>query len=166
MRAERVDEALAKYPEATARTEYLTQQNKLLQEALSIALTQMANDAVSLSQQLTGMPHGTKISDPTGRLGIWFAEGHETWTVEQIRAEIARNEEEIASLRWILVFVRAWMMALNDKESALIRWKYFDRLSWTEISRKVYETYGVKYGKRGLSYMIEAARKRIYRMAE
>lgn len=166
MRAEKVDEALAGYPEAVSRTEYLTQQNALLRDALRLALAQMPNDEVSLSQQLTGMPHGTKISDPTGRLGMWFAEGHETWTVGQIRAEIAQNEREIASLRWMIVFVPAWLKALNDKESALIRWKYFDRLSWAEIGRKVYMTYGTRYGKAGIYKLLAAAKDRIYRAAK
>lgn len=165
MTAERVDEALSRYAEAVSRTEYLREQNRLLNEALQLALSHMVSDEVSLSQQLTGMPHGTMISDPTGRLGMWFAEGHESWTVEQIKAEIKTNKGEIASLRWVVCFVPAWIKGLNDNEARLIRLKYFNRLTFSEMAEAVEKETGVLLSRSGIVSKLKAAKRRIYRLA-
>ena len=166
MKAEIVSEALSMHLERLARCEFLENEVKILREMLEVAEREMVDDAVSLSQELTGMPHGTSISDPTGKLGLKLACGFESWNVKQIREEIERLQGEYNTLRYWVAFVRAWLKCLTDKERMLIELKYIQKLSWDEIINAYQRAYGQKYGKSGMKVLVQKSIEKVYKIAE
>ena len=166
MKSEIVIEALSSYLERVARCEFLDSEIGILREMLNKAETEMVDDEVSLSQELTGMPHGTSISDPTGKLGLRLACGFESWTVKQIKEELTKLQEEYNTLKYWVSFVRAWMMCLTDKEKMLVEMKYIQKLSWDEIINKYQKEYGQRYGKSGMKILVQKSIEKVYKIAE
>ena len=68
MKPERLNEIMKKYRSNKARYAYLCSQLDMLHRFLERCESQMVNDQISMSQAITGMPHGSSIGDPTGRL--------------------------------------------------------------------------------------------------
>ena len=166
MKIEVVNEALSLYLERLSRSEHLKNEIALLRETLENARSEMIDNEVSLSQEMTGMPHGTSISDPTGKLGLMFACGFESWDVKQIRMELEEKENEMKELeRWV-AFVRAWLMGLTDKERLLIELKYIQKLSWDEIINSYQKEYGQRYGRSGMKVMVQKAIEKVYNVAK
>ena len=166
MKAENINEALSCYLERLARCEFLENELAMLHEMLETSEKEMINDEVSLSQEITGMPHGTSIGDPTGKLGLRLACGFESWTVKQIKEEIAKLQEEYNTLRYWVVFVQAWLKCLTDKERMLIEMKYIQKLSWDEIINKFQKEYGQRYGKSGMKILVQKSLEKVYKIAE
>ena len=74
MQREAVDQCLANYREYSARCSFLEheiEELKLLAEKLR---NSAVADAITITAQMTGMPHGTEITDPTGKIGkpLWI----------------------------------------------------------------------------------------------
>lgn len=166
MKVEIVNEALSAYLERLARCEFLDGELKLLREMLEKAESEMVNDEVSLSQELTGMPHGSSVGDPTGKLGLKLACGFESWSVKQIKEEIAKLTEEYNTLKYWVSFVCAWLKCLTDKERLLIEMKYIQKLSWDEIINRYQKEYGQRYGKSGMKILVQKAMEKVYKIAE
>jgi len=166
MKVEIVNEALSAYLERMARCEFLDGEIKLLREMLEKAEREMVDDEVSLSQELTGMPHGTSIGDPTGRLGLKLACGFESWSVKQIKEELIKLNEEYNTLKYWVAFVGAWLKCLTDKERMLIEMKYIQKLSWDEIINAYQKAYGQRYGKSGMKILVQKSIEKIYKIAE
>ena len=166
MKAEQINEALSSYLERVARCEYLENEIKLLHEILEHEEKIMVNDSVSLSQELTGMPHGTSISDPTGKLGLKLACGFESWSVKQIKEEIKKLTDEYNNQKYWVAFVVAWLKCLTEKEKMLIELKYIQKLSWDEIISRYQRAYGQKYGKSGIKVLVQKSIEKIYGIAE
>ena len=165
MKVEVINEALSMYLERLARCEFLDTEIKILSEMLEKAESEMVDDEVSLSQELTGMPHGTSISDPTGKLGLRLACGFESWSVKQIKEELANMREEYNTLRYWVAFVQAWLKCLTEKERKLIEMKYIQKLSWDEIINNYQREYGQKYGKSGMKVLVQKSIEKVYKIA-
>ena len=166
MKVEVINEALSTYLEKLARCEFLESEIKILSEMLEKAESEMVDDEVSLSQELTGMPHGTSISDPTGKLGLRLACGFESWSVKQIKEELTKFNEEYNTLRYWVAFVQAWMKCLTEKERMLVELKYIQKLSWDEIINSYQKAYGQKYGKSGMKVLVQKSIEKVYKIAE
>lgn len=166
MKTESINEALSMHLERVARAEFLETEIKVLHEMLEVAEKEMVNDEVSLSQQLTGMPHGTAISDPTGKLGLRLACGYESWRVQQIKDEIKKLQDEYNTLCHWIAFVKAWLKCLTDKEKLLIELKYIQKLSWDEIIIAYQKNYGQRYGKSGMKVQVQKAIEKVYKIAQ
>ena len=166
MKVEIINEALSLYLERVARCEFLESEIKMLREILEKEESEMVDDEVSLSQELTGMPHGTSIGDPTGRLGLKLACGFESWSVKQIKEEITKLMEEYNTTKYWISFVVAWLKCLTDKERMLIELKYIQKLSWDEIINKYQREYGQRYGKSGMKILVQKSIEKIYKIAE
>lgn len=166
MKVEVINEALSMYLERVARREFLDNEIKLLRDMLEAAVTEMVDDEVSLSQELTGMPHGTAISDPTGKLGLRLACGFESWSVMQIREELKKLQDEYYTLTHWVAFVDAWMKCLTEKERLLVELKYIQKLSWDEIISNYQRKYGQRYGRSGMKIQVAKAMEKVYKIAQ
>ena len=166
MKAEIINEALSSYLERLSRCEFLESEIKILREMLEKAEMEMVNDEVSLSQELTGMPHGTSIGDPTGKLGLRLACGFESWTVKQIKEELSKLQDEYNTLKYWVSFVQAWLKCLTDKERALIEMKYIQKLSWDEIINNYQKEHGQRYGRSGMKLQVQKAMEKVYKIAK
>ena len=166
MNQEMVDTMLSEHRVTEAKLKCLTATLDVLDNLLEIAKSEMVDDEVSLSQQLTGMPHGSGTTDPTGRLAIEIASGHVSWRVDQIEDEIRNVKIEISKIEWKVIMVNAWLGCLNERERFLIEKKYLDEMTWKEIEESYNKEYGVIMTKRGLKNIIDRGIEKIYCAAE
>lgn len=162
MEAAKVDELMGLYIEHLARTEYLESEIKLLEQMLEKAKVEMVDDEVSLSQELTGMPHGSGVGDPVAILGMKLAEGHVSWRVEQITEELKKLRAEHQQKKWTVIFVNAWLKCLNDRERLLVEHKVLRGETWAEISEAYSSKYSIVISKSGMKKIIERAMEKIY----
>ena len=166
MQKESVDAMLSNYREHLARCEYLECEIPVLERLAEGMRKTMIEDAVSCTQVISDMPRGTSISDPTGRLAMIFASGGVTDHVRQIEKEIAEKRRELMHKRVTVIFVGAWLKALNEKERFVIEKQVIDKFFWRDVVRMYDRTFGEAYSKNGLKSIRDNALQRIYRIAE
>lgn len=165
MTPEKVDELMGVYLEHSARCKFLEGEIELLNGMLQQAKDEMVEDSVTMSQAMTGMPHGSGTSDPTALLGMRFAGGEVTWRVSQIEEELKKLQQELKQKRWTVVFVDAWMACLNERERLLVDHKILRKETWTEISASYAERYNIIPSKNGMRNIIRFAMDKIYTVA-
>ena len=167
MKPEQVDECLRNYKEYSARCEFLQHdihEMKMLVERLrQNALT----DAVSISSpSLSGMPHGNDISDPTGNVAIKFADGFVPQYIVDMEKEIQAKEAEYREKFPTIVFVEAWLKALNARERLIVEGKMINGLFWRELVNAYRNEFDEVYSKHGLKGILDRALDKIYKVAK
>ena len=165
MQKESVDAMLSNYREHRARCEYLECEIPELERLAASMRETMVEDTVSCTQVISDMPRGTSISDPTGRLAMMFASGGVTEHVRQIEEEITEKKRELAQKRVTVIFVGAWLKALNEKERFVVEKQVIDKLFWRDVVRMYDRAFGEAYSKHGLKAIRDAALQKIYRIA-
>lgn len=162
----RFDEILKKYRGIKARIAYLRSQAEMLERFLTICTREMINDQVTMSQAITGMPHGTGTGDPTGRLAIDIASGKVSVFVRQIQEELAGVNFELETISPQARAVEVALGALSDKERDIVTMKIMDEMSWAEVIHKVNSRYGGKDSKRTLQRVLERATQKAYEVVQ
>ena len=133
MQKESVDLMLGNYREYTARCEFLEQEIQELERIAADLRRTMMTDALSGSQNLSGMPHGTSVSSPTERIAIKFADGYVPDYIVDIEKEIASKKDELRRKTPTVVFVTAWLKGLSEKERFVIESKTIGGAFWREL---------------------------------
>ena len=166
MTRDRVDELMKIYQETSARCEYLRSQAKILEDALKKNENCMVSDRVSMSQAITGMPHGTTVGDPVGNLALDLAMGKVTVFVTQIREELAQVYQELNAKQNIITYVDSWLKSLNDREKMVVQQKAIFQSSWGDVVTRMKETYGDACSKHTAQRIYDRAMEKIYNTAQ
>lgn len=166
MKKESVDTMMANYREYCARCEYLENDIKVTERFIETMKEGLVEDLISITACMTGMPHGSGISDPTGRVGDMIASGRATYLVEDVINEVAGMKEELAEKMVTVVFVNSWIRALDNKERFVIEQKMLGGLSWRQLTFTFKRQFGDTYSQQGLRRIRDAAMQKIYRIAE
>lgn len=166
MHRESVDLMLANYRETLARCGFLEKQIPVLEQKAASMRKTMVEDSIYVAQSLSGMPHGTNISDPTARVAVKFASGEVTDEVRQIEEEIVQKRCELVQKQTSVAFVEAWLESLNAKERLIIERQVIDKLYWREVVRHYEVSFGEIYSKHALKDMRDKAMQKIYRIAQ
>ena len=166
MKPEMVDQCLANYREYSARCTFLEHEI----HELRLLADRMRNNAIAesvhITSVMTGMPHGTEISDPTGRLAIEFADGYTPEHVVQVEKEIKRLDAEYHLKITTVIFVDAWLKALNRRERYIIENKTIGGMFWRELIAGYNKEFGELYSKETMKRIRNAALEHIYKVAE
>lgn len=165
MTREQVDLMLSEYREKSARCAHLEQEVKQLEKLVEELKRTIIDDEVKTTSVLSDMPKGTMTSDPTGRLGILLAEGFEPKRIREIEIEIEEKKREVRNIEPTVIFVRAWLSGLNDREKFLIESKVIDNNYWRIVIDGYQERFGEAYSKQGLKNITCLALEKIYRIA-
>lgn len=139
MTAERVDELLRGYRVNAARVEHLTREIAMLERDIARAERGLAEDLAAVRpQQITDMPHGTAISNPTEKLALMLVGGWEPEDLKHMRARLAAmvNARERAQAE--AAFVDVWLKALPERERFVVTAQTIDRLPWDDV-REAYQ---------------------------
>ena len=161
MTPEQLDGMLGKHRPQKARMAYLRSQLEMLERFLQICQGQMINDSVSMSQAITGMPHGTTVGDPVGRLAIDIASGKVSEFVKQIREEIEEVQQELREVEKSVKLIEIVLEAMNERERKLVTMKMIDELSWKEIIARMNAEYG-GYSKSSLQRLLKTGMDKAY----
>jgi hypothetical protein len=154
---EKLEELLRDYRPTKARYAYLRTQEDMLERFLSSCERSMVSDQVSMSQAITGMPHGSNVGDPVGRLAIDIASGKVSEFVRQIREEIENVRAEMAVLNRKIKLIEIILGAMTDRELEVIEMKIMADMDWDETLRGMNEKHNNSYSKRTLQRMLSRA---------
>ena len=157
MSPQRLKEILKNYSPSRARCAYLRSQLEMLDRFLAKCRGEMIVDQVTMSQAITGMPHGTTVGDPVSRLAIDIASGEVTPFVKQIQEEIQDVKAELDKILPDVRTVEIILEALNEREKILFEMKMIDEFSWPEILSRMNREYNNSYSKRSLQRLLERA---------
>lgn len=166
MSPEAVDKMLARYMAHKARCEFLESYIAELREILRSARATMRADAANGVQVISGMPHGSGTSDPTGRYGLLFAEGWMPEDMKEVEAEIQARERELRLKMVTVTLTQKILSVLTDKESMLVEGKDLQGLSWRELGEKYRAAWGVEVSRDTLRRMYRDAKQKMYEVAK
>jgi len=163
----RVDEMLSNYLEHRARCEHLGLEIQEAERTLALMQSEQVEDMISITSRLTGMP-GTQegMSEPTARVATLIADGHKTEHIEKAEEELTKLKKELAEKLPTVVFVNAWITALDTRERYIMENKVLGGLSWKQLVYTFNKQFGDSYSQQGLRKIKDAAMDKIYRIAE
>lgn len=162
MQPEKLDEMLREYRTNKARVEYLDAQLAALREMLDKAKGSMVSDCVSLSQAITGMPHGSGTGDPVAKLAIRLANGDLVGFAKDVQEEITMMEAERTRVAAFVQIVDIALAAMNDREREVFSLKVLDKLGWIEVLESMNKAHENAYSKRSLQRLFERAQSKAY----
>ena len=98
-------------------------------EWLNTAKAQLMDAATSTTAKLTGMPHGSGVTDKVGGFAAEIADLDSQ--IEQITAKSDAKEAQLAD----------WIAGIRDPRTRLVfRLRFFRALSWKEIAKITHTT--------------------------
>ena len=162
MSPDKLDEMLKNYRPLKARSAYLQDQLEELERKLILNRMMMIDEQVSLSQEITGMPHGTSTGDPTARLALDVASGKVSIFVRQIQDEIAATKRELGTIEPTLRIVGIVLQALSERECEVLEMRAMDEMEWPEIQEQMNREYNNVYCQRTLQRLFERAMEKAY----
>lgn len=166
MSPQRLDEILKKHRYSVARFAYVKSELLTLNRWLSICESQSITDRVSLSQAITGMPHGSGTGDPVGRLAADIADGKVSVFVKQVKSDIKSLEEEQARLEKDIGIVEIVLNALGDREREVLIFKVIDDRDWTDTTEQMNGLHNNSYSKRTLQRLLDRAMEKAYEVVK
>lgn len=166
MTRDQVDETMKIYRATEARCAYLRYQLDALQEELDKNRRSEVGDQVSLSQAITGMPHGSGVGDPVGNLAMRIAMGRSSVFVKQIEEEMTLLRTELDRKKYIIIYVDSWLHALNELERTLVTYKMIDGRSWGDTVELINKTNGYQRSKHTVQKVVDNAMEKVYAIAE
>ena len=166
MTPQKLDEIMVKYRVSKARFAYLQSEMITLERWLAICKGEMINDRISLSQAITGMPHGSGVGDPTGRLATDIASGDVSTFVRQVEEDIERAKQEMENLSSQIKIVENVLEALNDREREVLVFKIIDGRDWADTVDQMNGLHNNTYSKRTLQRLLDRALDKAYEVVQ
>ena len=165
MTQDQLEEMLKSYRTVKARCAYLRARLDDLEDELKKQEKIVISDCVSMSQAITGMPHGTTVGDPTGRLAMDIASGKTSEFVKQIREEIEKIQKELTIQLVRLNRMEIIMGAMTDREREIVEMKIVADMSWADILSEMNAKYNNSYSKRSLQRLYSRAMEKAEEVA-
>ena len=162
---EQVNEMLNNYRGRSARIALIESEISDLKDMYEDMSKTIVEDSISATASLTGMPRGTKISDPTGRLAIDIASGETPKHLQDIKDDIDALYRERRCLITPCRKVDALLKALNEKQEFILRRKAIDQMQWREIIFTYKKTFGIEYSRQGAKNIYKASLLCLYKVA-
>ena len=166
MLPERAEMMLAQYRRCVGRCAFLKKTIAEAEADIELWRRNLADELVlSGGANLDGMPRGTKVGNPTERIGIMLATGYEPEDLKEAEASLVRLREELRENRMLLSFVEAWLEGLTAKERWLIEQLYFEGYTYNEAAHAYAEKYGVQISRDGIRRMKKVTVQKVADMA-
>lgn len=166
MTHEKVDELLKAYRFEVGRCGHLETEIGRIEKELAQCKSQLAEDAASIqSQQLSDMPRGTAIGNPTERVGLMLASGWTPDYIKSMEAEIASLKSEYNSRYFTVLFVSSWLKGLSERERWIVEHQIIDNEYWKDVISGYRIEYHEDSSKDSLKRLKMRALGKIYDMA-
>ena len=166
MRTEKVDEMLKTYRFDVGRCGHLETEIRKLERAIAFHKGQLAEDAQAVnSQQISDMPRGTALGNPTERIGLMLASG---WTPDYIRemeGELSALKSEYEERYFTVLFVSSWLKGLTERERWIIEHQIIDGEYWKDVIAGYRTEFSEDSSKDSLKRLKQRALGKIYEMA-
>lgn len=168
MTHDKVNEMLKAYRFEVGRCGHLETEIEQLQKVISSSMSSLAEDVSAVrTQQITDMPHGTAVGNPTERIAIMLASGWVPDYITEMQTELGELKREYESRYYTVLFVSAWLKGLTERERWIVERQVINGEYWRDIIRE----YKVEFSeaaasKDSLKRLKQKAMDKIYAMAE
>ena len=167
MTRERVDEMLKAYRFELGRCGHLAAEIQIKQRQLDAERRDFVETlAAPKPQQITDMPRGTTMSNPTERIGGMLADGYRSPEYRAIEGQIAEMEAELNQRSDVVMHVQAWLSGLPQREKLIIECQVIDGVYWRDVAKRYRQTFEEDVSKDTLKRLRDRAMDMIYKMAE
>lgn len=167
MTQERVLQMLKSYRFEVGRCGHLIAEIRVLERDIERQKADMVETLASPKpQQLTDMPHGTQIGNPTEKFGLMLASGYETPEIEAMRAKVVELSAEYDERSDVVNHVSSWLAGLDERGRWVVEAQVIDGVTWREIISRYRQHFGDDASKDTLKRVRDRSMQTIYRMAE
>lgn len=167
MTRECVDDLFRSYRFDVGRCGYLETEINRLTKEISRMMDSLAEDASAIRpQQISDMPHGSGVGNPTERIALMLASG---WVSDEIKAmqnelAVLQREHDVRSLG--TRYVESWLSGLTVRERWILTHQVIDGEYWKEVIAKFKDDFGEDISKDSLKRLKQRALGKVYTMAE
>lgn len=167
MSPSKVDSMLKEYRLFVGRCGHLAMEIARLEQQIQYERSQIAEDLASISHApMTGMPHGSGVTNPTEKSGLMLASGYTPPHIVEMEQELSKLRQEYNEKYPTVLFVGAWLKGLTDKERWIVEQQVIDAIFWKEVVSRFRTAFGEDCSKDSLKRLKQRALDKIYRMAE
>lgn len=167
MRMEDICETLRLHRQSIGKRDLLQIEIAEAEETLKIMQRTVAEDvAAPGAQNVTGMPKGNMVGNPTERLGLMLASGDAPRHIAQLKTDIAELKRELHDLTIRINRVAAWLAGLSERESWVITGHMVNGLTWCDMANEYQRRYGQPRTRRSLQRLKRQALRKIAQMAK
>lgn len=167
MTPERAEQMLQEYKPFLGRCNYLRTAISLIELDLAKKREGLAADlATNSASPPDGMPRGSKVGNPTERLGMMLAGGYETEDMQSLQELKHSYETELAEKSITVVLVQGWLEGLPMKQRWMIERQIFDCMTYAEINPLYRQTFEESCSKDTLRRLRKDALASVHKMAE
>lgn len=144
----------------TAEIAEIERQYKQLEHDLTSAMV------APRAQQITDMPHGTSVGNPTERYAMRLVDGLKDADLDAMRVKLAALESEYNERNLTVMYVQSWLNGLSERERWVIEMQVVDGLFWKEVCFQYRQRYEEDCSKDTLKRCRDRALEKIYEMAK
>lgn len=167
MTHETVDAMLKEYKYALGRCGHLEAEIRQLDRQIEAAKQDRAADLAAVKpQQITDMPHGTQVGNPTEKFGLMLASGWESDYIKDLQDKRAELADKLSECKLTVDFVTSWLSGLNDRERWIIEQQIIEARFWKEVQTDYRRQFEEICSKDTLKRLRARAMEKIYKMAE
>lgn len=167
MTQEQVTEILKGYKYAVGRCGHLSTELDLLARQIKAAKDGKAADLAAVRpQQITDMPHGTQVGNPTEKFGLMLASGWEPEHIKEMQARYAQLTAELHNCELLVNFVESWLEGLTERERWIVEQQVIEGRFWKDVQTDYRRQFEELCSKDTLKRLRARAMEKIYKMAE
>lgn len=167
MTRETVDEKLRMYRFNCGRCGHLRVEIAKLESEIAAGHSMIAAEAASIqAQQMSSMPHGSVVGNPTERVGLKLASGWKPEYLDSLAEQLQEMRNEYRERRADVEYVDSWLKGLADRERWVIHQQVIDGKYWKDIIAEYKTAYAEDVSKDTLKRLRQRAYEKIYELAE
>ena len=117
-------------------------------------------------QEITDMPHGTQVGNPTERYALRLVEGLQDKDLQEIEAKIAKLQAEYDDRHSTVEYVSSWLSGLPERERWVVETQVIDGVFWRDVLIRYRQQFGIDASKDTLQRVKAKAMESIYEMAQ
>lgn len=167
MTQENVDAMLKDYKFALGRCGHLEAEMQKIERQIEAAKNDRAADLAAVKpQQITDMPHGTQVGNPTEKFGLMLASGWESDFIKDLQKRHAELMAQQLGYKLTVAYVDSWLSGLSERERWIVEQQIIEARFWREIQTDYSRHFEEICSKDTLKRLRARALEKIYKMAE
>ena len=167
MTREIVDSMLKGYKFAVGRCGHLEAEIRQIEQRIEAEKHGRAAELAAVKpQQITDMPHGTQVGNPTEKFGLMLAAGWESEYAKDLQAIREKLLTELKDCELVLSFGDSWLAGLTERERWIVEQRIIEARFWRDVQTDYRRQFDEVCSKDTLKRLRARAMEKIYKMAE
>lgn len=167
MTLDRIVTILKEYKICVGRCSYIKVEITRIEREIEVIKRDTAETLASPKpRQISDMPRGTQISNPTEKYGGMLADGYKTAEQISLEQKLTELNEEYEDKIQTVNYVNSWMSGLTERERCVIKANVIDSMGWKETVYAYRGKFGEDVSKDTLKRLKDKAMDKICEMAK